>query len=42
MHATQNDVFRANGRVLRSAPYTYNLHVFFDDEGEVVDVYATG
>ena len=42
VHATETDVFSANGRSLTTEPYTYNLHWIFDSSGTPTHIYATG
>jgi hypothetical protein len=37
----EQDVFSANGKSLTGLPYTFNIHVLFED-GEITHVYASG
>ena len=42
VHATEQDIFSANGKSLTGIPYTYNVEVLFDSSGNVTHVYASG
>ena len=41
LHIVEQDVFSANGKSLTGLPYTFNIHVLFED-GEVTHVYSSG
>jgi hypothetical protein len=42
IHATEQDTFSANGKTLAGLPYTYNVQVLYDRNGEVEHWYASG
>lgn len=42
IHVEEQDTFTANGITLVSEPYTFNVEVSFDDEGNIKDIVARG
>jgi hypothetical protein len=42
VHIVEQDVLSANGKSLDGEPFTFNLDVVFDSEGNVTHVYADG
>jgi len=42
IHATEQDTFTGPGARLTSIPYTYDVQVEFDSQGNLASVYSTG
>jgi len=42
VHQVEQDTFSANGKTLTGLPFTFNLHVRFDENGDATAVVATG
>lgn len=42
VHLTEQDVFSANGNSLESTAYTFNNHLKFDVQGNVLSATQTG
>jgi hypothetical protein len=42
LHITEQDTFSADGNTLTGLPYTFNIHVTFDAEGNLQHAYSTG
>ena len=42
MHITEQDVYTANGTTLQSEPYTFNIDILRDADGNNVHAISTG
>jgi hypothetical protein len=42
IHATEQDTFTGPGAQLESIPYTYNVDIKFDSQGNLISVYSEG
>jgi hypothetical protein len=41
-HITEQDTFTANGKMLVGIPFTFNVELLFDSNGNLTHLYATG
>jgi hypothetical protein len=41
-HYITQDVYTANGKTIQGLPYTTNMQILFDENGEITHVYANG
>jgi len=41
-HVTEHDVFTAHGTLIPTDTYHYTVHALFDEQGNLLHVYATG
>ena len=41
-HQVEQDTFTANGRTLMGTPFTFNVEVLFDSNGNVTHIFASG
>jgi len=42
IHSVEQDTFTANGRTLMGTPFTFNVEVLFDSNGNVTHIFASG
>jgi hypothetical protein len=42
LHVLEQDTFSANGKSITGEPYTFNIQILFDAEGNVIHAYASG
>ena len=42
VHEVEQDTFTANGRTLMGTPFTFNVEVLFDSNGNVTHIFASG
>jgi hypothetical protein len=42
IHQVEQDTFTANGRTLVGIPFTFNLEILFDSDGNVTHVFSSG